>query len=368
MKVMHVNSRPSVVWLEGVLDYFNTPFPHEPRDPRRIGFGVGRQLVGLYLVEMLLKHALDDSKKPYGRRRNLHDLFSRLPEHERIAVEGKYKQLLADGVAEAWDFARSVESFLIYLGDNAVTDSRYFWERQRPLPILFMGTLLLHLIYALFIALHQYPEGPPLQKRYVTKFIDFEDSLKNQQDPPQQDNLQRPGKLITAHIIWMEGLLTYFRVPVPAEYPEPQGLGFHVAQRMVGLHLSEMLLKYALDDLDKEFGYDHNLYGLFKQLPPPSRCAVARTYDKILRSCVRSTWEYARTVESLLRYLGHNAITDTRYYWEKRKTPVELSPGPLFPLVDALFMELHGYPQSYPLHERYETVFLPLGEPRRKNS
>ena len=368
MQALQVHSRPSVVWLEGVLDYYNTPFPHEPRDPRRIGFGVGRQLVGLYLIEMLLKHALDNSRKPYGRRRNLRGLFRRLSEHERIAVEVKYQQLLADGAAEAWDFARSVESFLTYLGDNAVTDSRYFWERQRPRPILFMRWHLHYLIYAMFIALHQYPEGPPLQKRYETKFIDFEGSLKNQQDPPQRDEMQRPGKRITAHIIWTEGLLTYFKVPFPAEYPDPQGLGFHVAQRMVGLYLAEVLLKYALDDLDKEFGNDHDLCRMFEQLPSQSRCAISRAYDKILRSRVRSTWEYARTVESLLRHLGHNAISDTRYYWEKRNTPVELSPGPLFPLVDALFMELHGYPQGYSLNERYDTVFLPLEEPRRKNS
>ena len=312
MQATQVNSRPSVVWLEGVLDYFNSPFPHEPRDPRRIGFGVGRQLVGLYLVEMLIKHALDDVNKPYERHHNLHDLFGQLPVQSRWAVEVKYKQLLADGFSEAWDFAHSVESFLNYLGDDPMNDSRYFWERERPLPILFMRWHLLNLIYALFIALHQYPEGEPLQKRYATKFIDFEDSLKNRQEPPLQENLQRSGKRITAHIIWTEGLLTYFGVSIPTDYPEPQSLGFHVAKRIIGLHLVEMLLKYALDDLDTEFRNDHNLYRLFKQLPRRRRRAVAKTYAKVLRFRVPRTWEYARTADSLLRYLGRNAITDTR--------------------------------------------------------
>ena len=37
---------------------------------------------------------------------------------------------------------------------------------------------LRQLINALFMALHHYPEGSPLEKRYNTKFISFEESLK----------------------------------------------------------------------------------------------------------------------------------------------------------------------------------------------
>ena len=54
MEITHKNPKPAVVWLEGILDYFNMPFPHEPEDPREIGFGIGRQIVGLYLSEMIL--------------------------------------------------------------------------------------------------------------------------------------------------------------------------------------------------------------------------------------------------------------------------------------------------------------------------
>ena len=47
-------------------------------DPRRMGFGVGQQIVGLYLTEMLLKYALDNSGVSHGHRHNLHDLFRKL--------------------------------------------------------------------------------------------------------------------------------------------------------------------------------------------------------------------------------------------------------------------------------------------------
>ena len=89
-----------------------------------------------------------------------------MPGDSRQDVEEKYSQLLLDGVAETWDFAASVRSFFDYLGDDPMTDSRYFWERGHPegMSILFQANSLRPLIYALFIALHSYPEGQPLQK------------------------------------------------------------------------------------------------------------------------------------------------------------------------------------------------------------
>ena len=49
-------------------------------------------------------------------------------------------------------------------------------------------------------------------------------------------------------ISWLEGLLAYFRLPFPHESEDPRSLGFQVGQRVIGLFLTEMLLKYALDD------------------------------------------------------------------------------------------------------------------------
>ena len=98
MQYKSINPKPSVVWLEGILDYFNTLFPHESEDPRRIGFDIGRQIAGLYLTEMLLKHALDDLNQPYDHIHSLRDLFSALPESHRSAAERKYSEILSGSV------------------------------------------------------------------------------------------------------------------------------------------------------------------------------------------------------------------------------------------------------------------------------
>ena len=376
MEITHKNPKPAVVWLEGILDYFNMPFPHEPEDPREIGFGIGRQIVGLYLSEMILKHALDNLNQPYGQSHNLHDLFNALPRPHRNAVESKYSEILSGSVPETWDFASSVASFLEYLGNDPMTDSRYFWERSRPrnMSIVFFGTSLRHLIYALFIALHNYPEKGQYQKQYHTKFISFEDSLNKRDerrrlDPPKR-NTERVDKRIRPSKFWLGGLLGYFNVPFPHESVDLSTMGFQIGQRVIGLYLAEMLLKYALDDLNREFSRSHNLYSLFKKLPRPRRRAVAKKYNEILYNRVSSTWDYAQSIESLLQYLGDNPLTETRYFWEARPRheTIPLSPNTLIPLVYSLFIELHGYPQVGPLKKRHETVFLSLEESLRKSA
>ena len=356
----------SVVWLEGVLDYFNAPFPHDNDDPRRLGYDIGRQLIALYLAEMLLKHALDDLNVSYDRIHSLRELFRALPESSRGSVESKYSEILSGSVAETWDFERSVASFLDYLGDDPMTDSRYFWERDRPhdISIVFFPTALRPLIYALFVALHGYPEKGQYEKQFDTNFISFEESLNEREgrrrgEPPTQD-MERADRRIKPHKFWLEGLLEYFNAPFSHDSGDPRTLGFQVGQRVIGLYLAEMLLKYALDELKREFGRSHNLYSLFKRLPRPRRRAVAKKYEEILYNRVSSTWDYAISVESLLRYSGDNPLTDTRYFWEARRRAIPLSPGPLMPLVYALFIELHGYPQGGPLTRRHKTVFLPF--------
>ena len=373
MQYKSINPKPSVVWLEGILDYFNALFPHESEYPRHIGFDIGRQIVGLYLTEMLLKHALDDLNQPYDHIHGLRDLFSALPESQRCAVERKYSEILSGSVSETWDFAKSIALFLEYLGDDPMTDSRYFWERSRPrgMSIVFFNTSLRHLIYALFIGLHNYPEKGQYQKQYHTKYISFEDSLNERderyrQDPPER-NTKRADKRIRPNSFWLASLLEYFNVRFPHESGDPRTFGFQVGQRMIGLYLSEILLKYALDDLNREFNRSHNLYALFKRLPHPRRRAVAKKYDEILHNRVSSTWDYARSVESLLQYLGDNPLTDIRYFWEVRREIIPLSPRPLMPLVYALFIELHGYPQNGPLKKWYEPVFLPLEDSLRNS-
>ena len=67
--------KPEIFWVEGLLNYFEAKFPHGPNDPRHLGFRVGRQIVGLYIVELLLQYALDNSSKQYKHDHNLYSLF-----------------------------------------------------------------------------------------------------------------------------------------------------------------------------------------------------------------------------------------------------------------------------------------------------
>ena len=358
----------SVSWLEGVLDYFNVSFTRGSKDRGMIGYTVGQQIVGLYLTEMLLKYAMNRAGQPYGRIHNLSELFSELPKSSRSAVESKYSQLLADEVAETWDFASSVDSFLKFLGDDPLTDSRYFWERSRPYggSILFTVKDLRQLIYALFIALDDYPEGFPLEQRYETKFISFEESLKEREQRNRPESVEpkrrRDGKRIWVSVLWLEGLLEYFNVRCPHDTDDPRYVGFQLGQRVVGLYLAEMLLKYAVDDLRRPFAYKHDLLSLFNKLPRPRRRAVEKTYQLILSNRVLWTWEYARSVESLLQYSGNNPITETRYFWEFSKPIIPLSPSTFMPLIYALLIELHDYPSGTSLLKKHKTEFVSLEE------
>ena len=178
--------KPDIHWMEGLLTLFDTEFPHAERnDPRRVGFGLGRQLVGLYIAEMLLKYALDDYSGGHGMGHNLYDLFRKLPRQKRRGVERKYKEIINSQFEWAWDVAETVSSLLEYLGANAITDSRYFWEPDSvhlaPYASIPIAPRMLNpLIYALFIVLHGYPRAP-LLKRYDTVFQSLADSLEQDQ-------------------------------------------------------------------------------------------------------------------------------------------------------------------------------------------
>ena len=185
-KTQKNTKKPDIVWMEGLLDLFNATFPHKRNDPRELGFNVGRQILGLYIVEMLLKYALDASGVTHGLHHDLHQLFRQLSHQRRLAVERKYKQVLNSRTEQTWDVAQSVDSLLQYLGRDAITDTRYFWEPSRThaadhASIVIMPNTLHCLVYALFITLHEYPSSGPIKKRYDTAFISLKDSLEQDQ-------------------------------------------------------------------------------------------------------------------------------------------------------------------------------------------
>ena len=190
--------KPEIYWVEGLLTHFEAKFPHDANDPRKVGFAIGKQIIGLYIIELLLKYALDNVGVSHGQHHNLHDLFRNLSRQRRRAVERKYTKLLNSEVERAWDVARTAESLLKYLGTNAITDTRYYWEPNRThvgehASILVSPRMLRPLLYALFIVLHDYP-SKPIVKRYDTIFESLAESLKQDQEHLQVEEQALPNQ------------------------------------------------------------------------------------------------------------------------------------------------------------------------------
>ena len=371
--------KPNILWLEGLLTNFALPFPYDdPDDPRRMGFNVGQQIVGLYLTEMLLKYALDNSGVSHGQHHNLHDLFRKLSRPRRRAVQRKYTKILNSEWSWAWDIAETVDSLLTYLGRNAITDTRYFWESGRnhvgeAASILFAPSMLRPLIYAIFIVLHNYPTKP-IVKRYDTTLQSLAEAFRRSSDPDSPPRRNREGKGMKLNVVWLEGVLGFFNAPFPYDdRNDPRRMGFNVGQQTVGLYLTEMLLKYALDHSGVSYDQHHNLHRLFTDLPESHRGVVEQKYTEILNSEAKLEWDIAETVDSILLYLGKNAITDTRYFWEPDRNHVGeeasilFAPDMLRRLIYAIFIVLHNYPTK-PIVKRYDTTFQSLAESFKEDS
>ena len=193
-----MTKKPQIHWLEGLLTHFEAKFPHAANDPRKLGFAVGRQIVGLYIIELLLKYALENAGVAHGQHHNLQELFRNLSRQRRRAVERKYTELLNSDFEWAWDVARTAESLLRYLGTSAITDTRYYWEPNRThvgehASILVAPQMLRPLLYALFIVLHNYP-SKPIVKRYDTTFVSLAESLKKDQERLEAEEQVPPNQ------------------------------------------------------------------------------------------------------------------------------------------------------------------------------
>ena len=177
------------LWMAGVLDYFNAPVEHDPR--QALGVGVGRQIIGLYIAELLLKHALENTGENPGRKHDLHDLFMKLTSQQQCAVEQKYTELLNTEKDVAWDVAKTVDSLLRYLGKHAITDTRYILEpglhhAVKGASIVVDPGMLRPLIYALFNVLHEYPMET-MVKRYDTTFKPLTEFIKQDMERAQSE-------------------------------------------------------------------------------------------------------------------------------------------------------------------------------------
>ena len=93
-----------IVYLEGMADYIQINHKYEKDDHRQVGWGIGRQIVAQYLVEMLLRVDLERQGITIGTKtHNLAHLFRKLPHGRRNSVETVYKLILNSEVEEAWN-------------------------------------------------------------------------------------------------------------------------------------------------------------------------------------------------------------------------------------------------------------------------
>ena len=170
--------------FEGVLTYLDRPCPLEEGDPRGFGWVLSQQILLLYLAEALIKSYLDSGKMKFNSNHNLLNLYERIPELVRSKIERKYASLVRARLEWTWEEARTVKQLLQYLGVNAITDTRYFWEPSPHRPryvegasIMMLPECLRNLVGALFVVLHNYPEGTVVE-RYDTTFVSLKDSVK----------------------------------------------------------------------------------------------------------------------------------------------------------------------------------------------
>ena len=158
------------------MDLAYAPPAHEQLGP---GWNIGRQIVGLYLLELLLKKHLQDTNAGTGESHNLLGLYEKVGRVQRDKVERRYSELLRH-VEWTWDVCRTVPSFLGYLGTDPITDTRYFWSRKRSdrddASILIMPNTLVLLIHAMMHVLHGYA-NTKTKGLYQTRFVPLYDSM-----------------------------------------------------------------------------------------------------------------------------------------------------------------------------------------------
>ena len=181
---------------------------------------------------MLLNYALDHSGASHGQHHNLHELFMNLSRQRRRAVERQYTKILNSTMTSALDVAETVESLLRYLGQSAITDTRYFWEPDRShlgehASILVAPGMINPLIDALFIVLHNYPSKPS-KKRYDTTFQSLTDSLEWSSDIDRHPSQSLVGKSTKPDVVWLEGVLDCFNASFPYDADDQRRLGFVV--------------------------------------------------------------------------------------------------------------------------------------------
>ena len=113
--------------LQGLFTLFVAPYPNPTNsdDTERLGIHQGREIIGVFIVEIILKCLLADAGVEHNHRTHkLRELFGKLPDGYKMKIEQEYRNVINGYNVNAW----SVEQFLNSLAEDPITQTRYFWE------------------------------------------------------------------------------------------------------------------------------------------------------------------------------------------------------------------------------------------------
>ena len=158
--------------FEGAMGYFKQVSTNKDEGVQ-IGFSQGRMIVGLHLIEIMIKRFLSSYNIGNLKTHNLLKLYNKIPIFDRIRI-GKIYPDFYWNKSWIWDFSETVESFLRFLGKDPITSTRYFWDSE--VKLLFMPNRLVCLIHALIIGLHNYPYKQIIRKGNGPVIESFNDS------------------------------------------------------------------------------------------------------------------------------------------------------------------------------------------------
>ena len=348
-------------WVEGLIDCFNTRPPSDQPEHTAFGFALGKQVVGLYIVEVLLKYTREKRKRPYRHDHNLRRLFSGLSPRDKKRIEDKYQDIVRSSSKPALDIESSASRLLTYLGNNPITRTRYFWEHSHPttpsMSILVAPHMLTPLLYAILIQAHKYPANVGKNRHRPKEFIPRSRWIEGNAEGGSSPAERRPG---LPGKDWMLGLRKFFGTRSARSEKDPRRLGFAIGLQIVGLYLTEMTLKFALDERSISYAGDHNLGRLFSLLPGEDKERLRARYKRILHSEPGHAWDFQQSIDSLLRHLDEDPFTEARYFWDgagRLRDGVLFAPDRLIPLVDGVLSELHAYEVGPPETEFFDKQF-----------
>ena len=287
----------------------------------QIGHDIGKYIVGLYMMESIIKSELDKHQATYTKKsRNFIKLWRMVPFRKRRAVEERYSEILYFKKEHTFNICSSIDRYFKWLRDDPFNSARFYKEQDQPLLFAVdINRFIIESMFAVFV--DGYPM-PNLSRRYNTRIVSYKaaighDKAKNQTksriddgDPHQEWDILTTMRLMAA---------TPFDDDKSARYKNCE-IGYAVCQCIVFFHIIETSIKLALRASNIRYNESHNLEYLVGLLPVVKQLRSEEAYRIILENRVEWTWDVYERIDTLFRHLGDNPIADARYRNRSRPT------------------------------------------------